>query len=128
MPHFAKINENNVVTQVIVIDQATLMTGYWGDPSQWIQTSYNTHRGIHYGPDGQPDGGPAFRKNYAGVGYTYDPSRDAFIPPQPYPSWTLEEETCRWLPPVAEPNDGKVYLWNEETQCWGEPVPEENNP
>lgn len=129
MPHFAKVNSDNLVTQVIVISQETLNTGHWGDPASWIQTSYNTYRGIHYGADGQPDGGVALRKNFAGVGFSYDPVRDAFVPPQPYPSWTLNEDTCHWVPPVEMPQDGTVYVWDEESQAWiVPPVEEEANP
>ena len=123
MAHFAQIDSNNVVTQVIVIDQETLNTGHWGDPASWIQTSYNTRGGVHYGADGQPDGGVALRKNYAGIGYTYDAGRDAFIPPKPFESWTLEEDSCLWQAPVSMPQDGKPYSWNEDTQSWDEIVP-----
>jgi hypothetical protein len=113
MAHFAKV-ENGVVTQVIVIDQETLNTGHWGDPSSWIQTSYNTQAGQH--PEGRP-----LRKNYAGIGFTYDSVRDAFIPPKPHASWLLDEATCLWNPPVARPQDGKMYVWDEETTSWIEP-------
>lgn len=112
MAHFAKV-ENGVVTQVIVAEQDFINTGLVGDPSMWIQTSYNTHGGHH--PDGRP-----LRKNYAGVGYTYDADRDAFIPPKIYPSWVLNESTCLWDPPVPMPVDGKTYKWNEETLSWDE--------
>ena len=112
MAHFAKV-ENGVVTQVIVIDQETLNTGNWGDPSSWIQTSYNTQGGQH--PEGRP-----LRKNYAGIGYTYDATRDEFIPPQPFPSWVLDEDTCLWSSPVAMPTDNKMYTWNEDTVNWVE--------
>ena len=87
MAHFARV-ENGVVTQVIVIDQETLNTGHWGDPASWVQTSYNTQGGVH------SLGGTPLRKNYAGIGYTYDSVRDAFIPPKPFPSWVLDEITC----------------------------------
>ena len=123
MAHFAQIDSNNIVTQVIVIDQETLNTGHWGDPATWIQTSYNTRGGVHYGADGQPDGGVALRKNYAGIGYTYDAERDAFVPPRPFESWTLDEDTCLWQAPVPMPQDGKLYVWNEATQSWDEFVP-----
>lgn len=112
MAHFAKV-ENGVVTQVIVIDQETLNTGLWGDPASWVQTSYNTYGGQH--PEGRP-----LRKNYAGIGYTYDAQRDAFIPPKPFNSWVLNEETCLWNAPVAMPTDGKAYQWNEATTSWAE--------
>ena len=114
MSHFAKV-ENGVVTQVIVIEQDVLNTGHWGDPASWVQTSYNTRGGQH--PEGRP-----LRKNYAGIGYTYDSQRDAFIPPQPFPSWTLSEETCLWYSPVPYPTDGKVYSWDEATINWKEVV------
>lgn len=116
MSHFAKV-ENGVVTQVIVIEQDVLNTGLWGDPSLWVQTSYNTHGGQH--PQGRP-----LRKNYAGVGYTYDAQRDAFIPPKPFNSWVLDEDTCLWNAPVAMPEDAgtgeppKIYQWDENTTQW----------
>jgi hypothetical protein len=118
MSHFAQINSDNVVTQVIVIEQETLNSGLWGDPASWIQTSYNTRGGVHYGPDGQPDTGVALRKNYAGIGFTYDAGRDAFIPPQPFPSWVLDEDTCLWNAPVPMPTDGQIYVWDEDTVSW----------
>ena len=120
MAHFAQIDENNVVLRVLVIEQDVIDTGHFGDPASWIQTSYNTRGGVHYGPDNQPDGGVALRKNYAGIGYIYDPVRDAFYAPQPYPSWTLDEDTCRWQPPVPFPTDGKNYAWDEATISWVE--------
>jgi hypothetical protein len=113
MAHFAKV-EDGIVTQVIVIDQETLNLGYWGDPKQWVQTSYNTHGGSHV------LGGTALRKNYAGVGYTYDSQRDAFIPPKPFPSWTLDEATCWWQAPTPKPTDNKPYEWDESTLAWKE--------
>lgn len=116
MAHFAKV-ENGVVTQIIVIDQDTLNTGLWGDPASWVQTSYNTHGGVH--PEGRP-----LRKNYAGVGYSYDAQRDAFIPPKPYASWLLNEDSCLWEPPTPMPTDGKLYNWDEDTTSWVESLPE----
>jgi len=116
LAHFAKI-ENGVVTQVIVIDQETLNTGLWGDPASWVQTSYNTHGGQH--PEGRP-----LRKNFAGVGYTYDAQRDAFIPPKPYASWLLDEATCLWNAPVAMPTEGGPFMWDEDTTSW-KPIPAE---
>ena len=113
MAHFAQINENNMVTQVIVVEQDTLNTGLFGDPASWIQTSYNTRGGQH--PEGRP-----LRKNYAGIGYTYDSGRDAFIPPQPYPSWIMSEETCLWSAPTPMPIDDKRYSWDEPTLSWVE--------
>ena len=112
MAHFAKV-ENGIVTQVIVIDQETLNTGNWGDPTSWVQTSYNTQGGQH--PEGRP-----LRKNYAGIGYAYDAGRDAFIPPKPFASWVLNETTCLWDSPVAMPTDNKMYRWDEETTSWVE--------
>ena len=113
MSHFARI-ENGTVTQVIVAEQDVINSGLFGSPSSWVQTSYNTYGGEHR------LGGNPLRKNYAGVGYSYDSERDAFIPPKPYNSWTLDEETCLWNPPVAMPTDGKIYSWNEETLLWDE--------
>jgi hypothetical protein len=115
MAHFAKV-ENGVVTQVIVIDQDTLNLGHWGDPSLWVQTSYNTQGGKHL------LGGTPLRKNYAGIGFTYDANRDAFLPPRPFPSWTLDEETCLWNAPTPMPTDGKLYNWDEDSKSWVESV------
>lgn len=113
MSHFAKV-ENGIVTQVIVIEQDVLDTGHWGDPSSWVQTSYNTRAGVH------ANGGTPLRKNYAGVGYTYDVERDAFIPPKPFESWTLNEESCTWAPPTPMPTDLKAYEWRESDLSWVE--------
>lgn len=110
MSHFAKV-EGGFVTQVIVAEQDFINSGAVGDPRIWVQTSYNTKGGQH--PDGRP-----LRKNYAGIGYRYDAERDAFIPPQPFPSFVLNETTCLWDPPVPYPSDGKVYRWDEETIDW----------
>jgi hypothetical protein len=116
MSHFAKV-EDGIVTQVIVIEQDVLNTGHWGDPSLWVQTSYNTQGGQHR------LGGTPLRKNYAGMGYTYDAGRDAFIPPKPFDSWVLNEETCLWNAPIAMPvEDGKRYVWDETTVNWIEIV------
>jgi|APCry1669190327_1035288.scaffolds.fasta_scaffold00450_4 hypothetical protein len=119
MAHFAKV-ENGIVTQVIVIDQETLNLGHWGDPSLWIQTSYNTKANVHYAPDSMtPDGGVALRGNFAGLGYIYDREHDVFYPPSPFPSWTISEETnWVWQPPTPTPTDGKNYKWNEDTKTW----------
>lgn len=114
MSHFAQIDENNIVTQVIVIEQDVVDTGLFGNPASWIQTSYNTSGGVH------KLGGTPLRKNYAGIGYTYDSTRDAFIPPKPYNSWTLNEDTCLWDAPTPMPTDGKPYLWDEDTTSWVE--------
>ena len=112
MSHFAKV-ENGIVVQVIVAEEDFIATGALGDPANWIQTSYNTHGGKH--PEDRP-----LRMNYAGVGYAYDSARDAFIPPQPFASWLLNEETCLWDAPVAMPTDEKQYAWDEETVSWKE--------
>ena len=121
MSHFAEIDETNTVLRVIVAEQDFIDTGAVGDPSKWIQTSYNTRGGVHYGQDGQPDDGAPMRKNYAGIGYTYDASRDAFIPPKPYASWVLDETTCYWEAPVPMPSDtSKLWQWHEETGSWEE--------
>ena len=117
MGHFAKVN-NGVVEQVIVAEPEFFDTFVDSSPGQWIQTSYNTRGGVHYGQDGQPDGGVALRKNYAGIGFLYDAQRDAFIPPKPYASWILNEDTCQWEAPAPYPNDGRVYTWNETNQTW----------
>jgi hypothetical protein len=111
MAHFAQI-ENGIVTQVIVAEQDVIDSGLFG--TGWVQTSYNTHGGQH--PEGRP-----LRKNYAGIGYSYDAMRDAFIPPQPYASWMLVEETCQWQPPTPMPvEEGKNYQWDEATTNWVE--------
>ena len=109
MAHFAQV-ENGIVMQVIVADQEVIDSGAFG--SGWVQTSYNTYANQHR------LGGTPFRKNYAGIGYTYDAQRDAFIPPKPYNSWTLDEDTCLWQPPVARPVDGNMYDWDESTLSW----------
>lgn len=123
MAHYAHINEQNIVDQVIVAEQDFINTGLVGDPSKWIQTSYNTRAGIHYQPDtNEPseDQSKALRKNYAGIGYTYDSVRDAFIPQKPYESWVLNEFSCLWEAPIAYPTDGKMYFWNEKIVNWEE--------
>jgi len=109
MSHFAEINSDSVVQRVIVAEQDFINSGAVGDSFNWVQTSYNGN----------------FRKNYAGSGYTYDKTRDAFIAPQPYASWTLVEATCQWEAPTAYPTDGKMYTWDEDTTAWVEtPAPE----
>lgn len=126
MASFAKIGLNNKVIEVlsvvnevlhdsngieqesIGIDFLTKLTGY----PVWKQTSYNTHGGVH------DNGGTPFRKNHAGIKYTYDETRDAFIPPQPYPSWVLNETTCQWQAPIPYPTDGNKYTWDEPTKTW----------
>ena len=115
MSHFAKVN-NGIVVQVIVAEPEFFNTFVDSSPGAWIQTSYNTHGGVH------ANGGTPLRKNYAGIGYSYDAGRDAFIPPKPYPSWTLNDTTCLWDAPVAYPTDGKVYSWDEANSNWVEVV------
>lgn len=111
MAHFAKIN-NGIVEQVIVAEPEFFDTFVDSSPGQWIQTSYNTHGGVH------TLGGTPMRKNYAGIGFTYDATKDAFIPPKPYASWTLNEDSCLWEAPVAYPDDGEDYVWDETTTAW----------
>ena len=110
------------MTQVIVAEPEFFQTFVDSSPGAWLQTSYNTRGNVHYGQDGQPDGGVALRGNYAGVGYSYDAQADAFIPPQPYTSWVLSPLTFLWEAPVAMPTDGKPYAWDEATQSWKEVV------
>ena len=104
MAHFAKIDSNNTVTQIIVAEQDFINSGVVGDSFLWVQTSYNKN----------------FRKNFASIGGTYDKTRDAFIPPKPYASWVLNESTCHWKAPSDYPNDGKDYNWDEDTTSWKE--------
>ncbi len=103
MSHFAKIDKDNIVTEVLVAEQDFINSGKVGDSFLWIQTSYNSN----------------FRKHYAGVGYTYDKVNDVFIKPQPHASWTLDD-SFDWQPPTAMPDDDKRYIWNEDTQAWDE--------
>ena len=124
MAHFALLDENNIVTFVTVgrdedngkEAELSARTG-----QVYKQTSYNTRGGVYYIPgtnEPDPDQSKAFRKNYAGIGYTYDSVIDGFIPPQPYPSWLLNTTTGLWEPPVPYPTDGKLYIWDEATQSW----------
>ena len=114
MAHFAKV-ENGVVTQVIVIDAETLQLGHWGDPSLWVQTSYNTIGGVH------TQGGTPLRKNYAGIGMLYDGV--GFHSPSPYPSWTKNADTYLWEAPTPMPVvEGKMFKWDEPTTSWVEIV------
>ena len=108
MSHFAKI-ENNLVTNVIVAEQEFIDT----QDGTWVQTSYNTRGNVHYGQDRQPDGGVALRGNYAGIGYTYDLTNNVFYAPRPYASWTLTSKWL-WVAPIAYPDDGEIYIWNED--------------
>lgn len=112
MSHFAKVCDG-VVVQVIVAEPEFFDTFVDTSPGEWIQTSYNTFGGQH--PEGRP-----LRKNFAGTGFTYDKQRDAFIPPKPFASWTLNEETCLWEAPTPRPVDGKIYGWDEATLSWVE--------
>ena len=117
MSHFAKVCDGKVV-QVIVAEPDFFNTFVDSSPGQWLQTSYNTRGGLHYGQDGQPDGGIALRGNYAGIGYVYDATHDVFYVPQPFASWTLSQTTWLWEAPVAYPTDGQLYVWNEPTLAW----------
>lgn len=117
MAHFAELDENNVVLQVIVgvdepLDGEAIYQAETG--KVWKRTSYNTQGGQHR------LGGTPFRKNYAGIGYSYDAQRDAFIPPRPFPSWSLDEDSCQWQAPVPMNNDGKHYVWDEPSLAWVE--------
>jgi len=124
MAHFAEIDQNNVVLRVIVAEQDFIDSGAVGDPSRWIQTSYNTHSGVH------TLGGTPLRKNYASIGYTYDPQRDAFIPQKNFNSWVLDEFTCTWVAPIPMPADAgtgdppKSYYWDESVTNWVARAPE----
>ena len=127
MAHYAKIDKNNIVTRVLVMDKRVVNSGMFGNPADWIQTSYNTHEGQH------KLGGTSLRKNYAGIGYIYDKDKDAFIPPQPYPSWILNEDICQWSAPLPYPEkvgespwntyedqNDPTYRWDEATTSWKE--------
>mgnify|MGYP003624510650 FL=1 len=128
MAHFAKINTDNIVVDVVVVkDSEILIDGSENEQKgidflnslfntnyNWKKTSYNTYSGVHIN-DGTP-----FRKNFAGIGFTYDSGRDAFISPKPFNSWSLNETTCQWEAPVAYPDDNKKYRWNEDTTSWDE--------
>jgi hypothetical protein len=128
MSYFAQVptivNGKGIVAEVIAITQDVIDTGAFGDPTKWWQTSYNTHGNVHYGQDGQPDGGVALRANYAGIGYTLDTTVvqngviGVFYAPQPYPSWILDTQTYYWVAPVPYPTDGGDYVWDEATQSW----------
>jgi hypothetical protein len=126
MAHFAKV-ENGTVTQVIVAEPEFFDTFVDTTPGEWIKTSYNMRGGVYYDPaTNEPAADQSViaedeargRKNYAGIGFTYDRERDAFIPPQPYASWTLNETSCLWEAPVAYPDDGQRYQWDEESVSW----------
>lgn len=118
MAHFAEINNENIVLRVLVTDNSIPDEGLsWLESrlgGRWVKTSYNTKAGEHL------LGGTPLRKNFAGVGFSYDDERDAFIPPKPFESWVLNEETCLWQPPIPMPEDGKFYEWDEESTSWVE--------
>ena len=129
MAHYVKVVDGNVVNG-IVAEPEFFDTFVDSSPGEWIKTSYNMRGGVYYDPaTGEPHADQAGmiaadegrqRKNYAGLGYTYDRTRNAFIPPKPFASWTLNEDSCLWEPPVALPTDGKMYRWDEETTNWVE--------
>jgi len=133
MAHFAQIDENSKVIQVIVVDTRDTSTADGIEKESigvafcerliggtWIKTSYNTQAGVH------TQGGDPLRGNYAGVGYTYDSTHDVFYPPQPFPSWTISAPTWTWMAPVPMPNDDKSYEWNEDAKNWDIIVPPSN--
>jgi len=118
MAHFARVI-NNIVVEVIVAEQDFIDSLEVKPWETWVQTSYNTRGGRHYDPEtGLEDDKPPLRKNYAGIGFRFDAELDAFIPPTPYPSWLLDEETCIWNAPIPYPDDDKLYIWNEQEQEW----------
>jgi len=127
MSYFAQV-QNGIVQQVLSVEQDVINSGIFGNPAEWIQTSYNTRGGIHYGPDGKPDGGVALRANFAGIGYVYDVTNDVFYNPnRPLDmnglvcnSWTMGPSTWIWQPPTPQPKPTKIgyYAWNEATQQW----------
>jgi len=118
MAHYAFLDENNVVTEVIVGkdegEDGIDWEQHYGEFRNQVckRTSYNTIGGVH------SNGGMPFRMNYAGIGYTYNSIRDAFIPPQPYPSWLLDDSTCQWKPPIPMPSESQPYIWDETTTSW----------
>lgn len=121
MAHYAFLDANNIVINVIVGKDEGEDGIDWEEFYGAKRTSYNTILGVHYDAETQQpssDQSKAYRKNYAGIGYSYDPIKDAFIPPKPHNSWTLNEQTCSWDPPVPYPDDGQEYRWNEDTLSW----------
>jgi hypothetical protein len=128
MAHFAQLDKDNIVMQVIVVSNndaldetagVAFCQSLFGANTIWKQTSFNTRGGIHYASDNTtPDDGVALRKNYAGVGYVYDKTRDAFYAPSPFPSWKLNEDSCVWEAPTPMPTDGKTYQWVEADLNW----------
>ena len=122
MAHYAKV-ENGIVSKVIVAEADYFNTFIDDSPGEWLRTSYNTRGGVHYNQgttDVSSDQSKSFRKNYACVGFTYNSSRDAFIAPRPFPSWSLNDTTCLWECPEECPTDGKMYNWDEENTQWVE--------
>ena len=126
MAHFAKV-VNGTVTRVIRAEPEFFETFVDTSPGEWIQTSYNTRGGVHYQANSNEpsdDQSKALRKNYAGIGYTYDAQKDAFIPPKPFNSWVLDETSCLWEAPTPYPDDGERYTWNETTTSWDQVEPQ----
>jgi hypothetical protein len=120
MSHYAKVVEGKV-TEVIVAEEDFFDNFIDSSPGEWIQTSYNTRGGVHHNPEtNKPDDGTPLRKNFAAIGFTYDSKLDAFYAPKPFSSWTLNETTCQWESPVAYPDDGKIYEWDEDNKEWKE--------
>ena len=117
MSHFAKVLDGKVI-QVISAEPEFFNTFVDTSPGTWVQTSYNTRGGIHYGQDGNPDGGVALRGNFAGLGYIYDNQNDVFYASQPFTSWTISAPIWIWQAPTSHPNDGKIYNLNESTLSW----------
>ena len=119
MAYFAKVSKG-VVTNVIKCEPEFIGKIKDSSAGKWIQTSYNTRGGVHYDGSRKPsvNQSKALRKNFAGIGFTYNPKLDAFIPPKPFESWTLNESTCLWEAPLAMPTDGKMYEWNELSKKW----------
>ena len=128
MTYFARVptitDGKGIVDDVISASEEFIQSGAVGNPFDWVQTSYNTRGNVHYGPDGQPDGGVALRANYAGIGYTLDTTividgvTGVFYAPQPYPSWVLDTQTYLWIAPVPYPRSGGTYVWDEATESW----------
>lgn len=119
MAHFAHINPDNIVDNVIVAEQDFIDSGVVGDPAEWVQTSYNTHGGIHTDPKTKvKTKEKALRKNYAGPGDTYNKELDAFIPPMPHSGWQLNTDTCQWIPPTPCPAFKSPYYWNDAQKAW----------
>ena len=120
MSYYAKVVEGKV-TEIIVAEEDFFDNFIDSSPGEWIQTSYNTRGGVHHNPEtNKPDDGTPLRKNFAGIGFTYDSKLDAFYAPKPFSSWTLNETTCQWESPVAYPDDGKIYEWDEDNKEWKE--------